>query len=106
MDGASAMKALLRIVLPLDAARPGRRVHLRVHDGVGELLRPLRAAVQPGATSRPPSRSSTSSGTYGSVAYGKLAAFSILYATPVLALYLLVQRFSGGSFAMAGAVKG
>ena len=45
-------------------------------------------------------------GTYGSVAYGKLAAFSILYATPVLVLYLLVQRFSGGSFAMAGAVKG
>ena len=37
---------------------------------------------------------------------GLLAAFSILYAAPVLALYLLVQRLSGGSFAMAGAVKG
>ena len=43
---------------------------------------------------------------YGTVAYGKLAAFSVLYATPVLVLYVLVQRFSGGSFAIAGAVKG
>lgn len=45
-------------------------------------------------------------GAYGAVAYGQLAAFSLLYSVPVLALYVLVQRLSGGSFALAGAVKG
>lgn len=45
-------------------------------------------------------------GAYGTVAYGQLAAFSLVYSLPVLALYALVQRFSGGSFALAGAVKG
>jgi len=45
-------------------------------------------------------------GQYGAVAYGQLAAFSILYSLPVLFLYVLVQRFIGGSFLMSGAVKG
>jgi multiple sugar transport system permease protein len=45
-------------------------------------------------------------GAYGAIAYGQLAAFSLLYSLPVLALYGLVQRLSGGSFALAGAVKG
>lgn len=45
-------------------------------------------------------------GTYGAVAYGKLAAFSILYSAPVLVLYAVMQRISGNSFALAGAVKG
>ena len=45
-------------------------------------------------------------GTYGAIAYGKLAAFSILYSAPALALYLAAQRLSGGAFALAGAVKG
>ncbi|HSP19382.1 MAG TPA: ABC transporter permease subunit, partial [Myxococcaceae bacterium] len=45
-------------------------------------------------------------GAYGAIAYGQLAAFSLLYSLPVLALYSLVQRLSGGSFALAGAVKG
>ncbi|MBN8883813.1 carbohydrate ABC transporter membrane protein 2 (CUT1 family) [Salana multivorans] len=45
-------------------------------------------------------------GTYGTVAYGQLAAFSIMYAMPVLVLYLVTQKVSGGSFAMSGAVKG
>ena len=44
-------------------------------------------------------------GTQGAIAYGQLAAFSLLYSVPVLVLYLLVQRLAGGS-AMAGAVKG
>lgn len=40
------------------------------------------------------------------MAYGQLADFSLLYSLPVLLLYVLVQRVLGGSFAMAGAVKG
>lgn len=45
-------------------------------------------------------------GQYGAVAYGQLAAFSLLYSLPVLAPYVLVSRLGGGSFALAGAVKG
>lgn len=45
-------------------------------------------------------------GQYGTVAYGQLAAYSVLYSMPVIALYVLVQRLTGSSFTLAGAVKG
>lgn len=45
-------------------------------------------------------------GQYGTVAYGQLAAFSILYSVPVISLYVFVSRVLGGSSALAGAVKG
>ena len=105
VDGASAMKALLRIVLPL--MRPGLAVvFIFVFTMAwGNFFVPFVLLYSP---EHQPAAVAIFDffGTYGSVAYGKLAAFSILYATPVLVLYLLVQRFSGGSFAMAGAVKG
>ena len=47
-----------------------------------------------------------SSGTDGTVIYGQLAAFSILYSMPVLVLYVLLARRLGGGFALGGAVKG
>ena len=45
-------------------------------------------------------------GQFGSIAYGQLAAFSILYSLPVIVLYVLASRLIGGSFALAGSVKG
>ena len=45
-------------------------------------------------------------GQHGVVAYGQLAAFSILYSLPVLALYVIVARGAGSSFAVSGAVRG
>ncbi len=45
-------------------------------------------------------------GSFGAVAYGQLAAYSIVYSLPVLGLYVLVQRGLGGTSALAGAVKG
>lgn len=45
-------------------------------------------------------------GNHGQVAYGQLAAFSILYSTPVVLLYGVVSRRVGGGFALGGAVKG
>ena len=45
-------------------------------------------------------------GQYGTVAYGQLAAFSILYSIPVISLYVFVSRVLGGGSALAGAVKG
>ncbi len=43
---------------------------------------------------------------YGSVRYGELAAYSLLYTVPVVVLYLLVSRALGGRFALGGALKG
>ncbi|MEC5168229.1 hypothetical protein RCH11_000687 [Glaciihabitans sp. GrIS 2.15] len=43
---------------------------------------------------------------YGAVVYGQLAAFSLVYSLPVLALYVFTSRVLGGGSALAGAVKG
>jgi len=48
----------------------------------------------------------TFSSQYGQVAYGQLAAFSIFYSLPVVALYLFLGRNLGKGFAAAGGVKG
>lgn len=48
----------------------------------------------------------TFSSQYGQVAYGQLAAFSIFYSIPVVALYLFLGRSLGQGFAAAGGVKG
>jgi multiple sugar transport system permease protein len=43
---------------------------------------------------------------YGQVAYGQLAAFSILYTLPVVVFYSALSRVLGGAFSLTGAVKG
>ena len=43
---------------------------------------------------------------YGQVAYGRLAAFSILYTVPVVVLYSALSKVLGGAFSLTGAVKG
>jgi multiple sugar transport system permease protein len=43
---------------------------------------------------------------YGQVAYGELAAFSILYTVPVVVFYSALSRVLGGAFSLTGAVKG
>lgn len=45
-------------------------------------------------------------GQYGSVRYGELAAYSLLYTLPVVVLYMAVSRAMGGRFALGGAIKG
>jgi multiple sugar transport system permease protein len=40
------------------------------------------------------------------VAYGQLAAYSILYSAPVIVLYVFMSRKLGGAFSFGGAVKG
>ncbi|MGC0237375.1 carbohydrate ABC transporter permease [Arthrobacter sp. SD76] len=105
VDGASRMAALRTIVLPTYAPGPRRRLYLRVHPGAGNFFVPfvllLSEARQPAAVSI-----YSFFGQHGAVAYGQLAAFSILYSLPVLALYIIVARWSGSSFALSGAVRG
>lgn len=105
MDGASRMAALRTIVLPL--MRPGLGVvFIFVFiQAWGNFFVPfvllLSEARQPAAVSI-----FSFFGQHGAVAYGQLAAFSILYSVPVLALYVIVARGSGAALALSGAVRG
>jgi len=104
-DGASAMTTLRRIVLPL--MRPGIAVvFIFVFiQAWGNFFVPFVLLLTP---EKQPAAVSIFAffGQYGSVAYGQLAAYSMLYSIPAVALYVLVSRLSGSSFALAGAVKG
>ena len=101
VDGASSMKALWRIVVPL--MKPGIAVvFIFVFTGAwGNFFVPFILLFSP--ENQP---AAVFFGTNGSIAYGKLAAFSIIYSLPALLLYVITQLRSGNSFAMSGAVKG
>ncbi|MFF2926547.1 carbohydrate ABC transporter permease [Streptomyces celluloflavus] len=104
-DGASWTQTLLRIVLPLMG--PGFGV-VTVYTFImmwGNFFVPFMLLLSP--EQLPASVSIfTFFGNYQGIAFGELAAFSLLYSTPVLLLYLLISRRLGGGFALGGAVKG
>ena len=104
-DGASPMQSLVRIVLPLMG--PGVAV-VTVFSFVlmwGNFFVPFMLLLTP---DQMPASVSINEffGNRGMVAYGQLAAFSIVYSTPVILLYVLIARRLGGGFALGGAVKG
>jgi multiple sugar transport system permease protein len=105
VDGASMLATLTRVVVPL--MRPGIAVvFIFVFVGAwGNFFVPfvllLSPDLQPAAVSI-----FAFFGQYGAVVYGQLAAFSLIYSVPVLALYLFTSRVLGGGSALAGAVKG
>lgn len=104
-DGASSLQTLVRVVLPLMG--PGLTV-VTIYSFImmwGNFFVPFMLLLSPDQL--PASVSIfTFFGNYGQVAYGQLAAFSILYSTPVILLYVLIARRLGGGFALGGAVKG
>ncbi|MFJ6573011.1 carbohydrate ABC transporter permease [Streptomyces sp. NPDC091292] len=104
-DGASSLQTLLRVVLPLMG--PGLTV-VTIYSFImmwGNFFVPFMLLLTPDQL--PASVSIfTLFGNYGQVAYGQLAAFSILYSTPVVLLYVVIARRLGGGFALGGAVKG
>ena len=105
VDGASRMTALRTIVLPLMRQGLGVVFIFVFIQAWGNFFVPfvllLSEAKQPAAVSI-----FSVFGQHGAVAYGQLAAFSILYSLPVLALYVIVARGAGNSFALSGAVRG
>ncbi|MER6225471.1 carbohydrate ABC transporter permease [Streptomyces sp. 900105755] len=104
-DGAGSAQSLVRIVLPLMG--PGLAV-VTVFAFVmmwGNFFVPFMLLLSP---DQMPASVSINDffGNRGMVAYGQLAAFSVIYSTPVILLYVLVARRLGGGFALGGAVKG
>lgn len=45
-------------------------------------------------------------GMHGMIAYGELAAFSVIYTIPSVLLYILSQKYMSKGFTMAGGAKG
>ncbi|KND27099.1 MULTISPECIES: carbohydrate ABC transporter permease [Streptomyces] len=104
-DGASSFQSLLRVVLPLMG--PGVAV-VTVFSFVmmwGNFFVPFMLLLTP---EQMPAAVSVNEffGNRGTVVYGQLAAFSVIYSTPVILLYVAVARRLGGGFALGGAVKG
>lgn len=93
-DGASNFQTLTRVVLPLMG--PGVTV-VTIYTFIqlwGNFFVPFMLLLTPDQL--PASVSIfTFFGNYGSVIYGQLAAFSILYSAPVLILYVLISRRLG-----------
>lgn len=104
-DGASWFQALTKVILPLMG--PGFAV-VTVYSFImmwGNFFVPFMLIISP--EQLPASVSIfTFFGNLGSIAFGQLAAFSILYSTPVLLLYILIAKRLGGGFTLGGAVKG
>ncbi|MEV6104744.1 carbohydrate ABC transporter permease [Streptomyces sp. NPDC051940] len=104
-DGASSMQALVRVILPLMG--PGVVV-VTIFSFImmwGNFFVPFMLLLTPDQF--PASVSIFEFfGNTGSVVYGQLAAFSIIYSTPAVLLYVLIARRLGGGFALGGAVKG
>ncbi|MGJ3191265.1 carbohydrate ABC transporter permease [Paenarthrobacter sp. FR1] len=105
MDGASNMAALRTIVLPLMRQGLGVVFIFVFIQAWGNFFVPFILLLSP---SKQPAAVSIFSffGQHGAIAYGQLAAFSILYSVPVLVLYAVVSRGMGNSFALSGAMKG
>jgi multiple sugar transport system permease protein len=105
VDGASSVAALRRIVLPL--ILPGVSVA-----GIFTFILTWGNFFVPFILLTDPSKQPASVSIYqffsqyGQVAFGPLAAYSIIFTIPVVLLYILVQRTLGGAFNLAGATKG
>jgi len=104
-DGATMLSTLTRIVVPL--MRPGIAVVaiFVFIQAWGNFFVPFVLLLSP---EKQPAAVSIFNffGEHGSVAYGQLAAFSLVYSVPVIALYVLVSRGLGGGNALAGGIKG
>jgi len=104
-DGASPMRGLWRIVMPLMG--PGLSV-VAIYTFIGlwgNFFVPFILLLTP--EKQPMSVTIyTFFGQYGSVVYGQLAAYSLLYSLPSVLLYLVLSRRLGGAFAFGGGVKG
>jgi multiple sugar transport system permease protein len=104
-DGASPMQALRRIVLPL--MWPGLAVvALYTFIGLwGNFFVPFVLLLS--NDNLPASVSIyTFFSQYGTIVYGQLAAYSMLYSLPAVLLYLVLSRRLGGAFTFGGAMKG
>lgn len=104
IDGAGNFQTMMRVVVPL--AMPGI-----VATAMITFIGAWGAFVIPLVLDSNPSDTPGSIAIYqfltanGQVNFGDLAAYSILFAIPVIAIYLVVSRRLSGAFTFAGGIK-
>lgn len=105
VDGAGWVQSLYRVVMPLMA--PGVAV-VAIFVFVNQWGNFFVPFVLLDAPEKQPAAVTIYSffSQYGQVAYGELAAFSIIYTAPAVVLYVAVNKYLAGSFSFAGSVKG
>jgi multiple sugar transport system permease protein len=103
IEGTSTLKIIRRIVVPLAAPGIGAAAIYGFVTAWGSFLIPF--VLITNTNSQPGAVTVYSFISSAGVNYGDIAAFSILYSLPVIALYLLMGRFFKGGFALSGALK-
>ncbi|MCU1495009.1 MAG: putative integral rane transport protein [Acidimicrobiaceae bacterium] len=105
IEGTTEMRILWKIVIPLSL--PGILVAaiLTFINSWGAFLIPLVLDANPGNTPGAVGIYQFMSAN-GTVQFGPLAAYGILFSLPVVVLYLVCSRWLNGGFAFAGGVKG
>jgi multiple sugar transport system permease protein len=105
LEGASDMRILMRVVIPLTIPGIGVTAIVTFINSWGAFLVPFVLNSNPADTP-------------GSIAvynflsafttpnFGQLAAYSLLFSVPVLALYLAMARRLSGAFTLGGGLKG
>ncbi|WEV69806.1 carbohydrate ABC transporter permease [Bifidobacterium sp. ESL0775] len=104
VDGAGRMKTLRTVVVPL--MKPGLAavsIYVLMHTW-GNFFVPYILLISP---SKQPASVSiyTFFGQNGMIAYGQLAAYSLLYSIPVVVMYIISNHVLG-TYSLAGGVKG
>lgn len=103
VENVGTMRIIGRIVVPLAAPGIGAAAIYGFVNAWGAFLIPL---VLISSTAQQPAAITVYSFiSAAEVNYGGIAAFSILYSLPVLALYLVMGRWFRGGFVLGGALK-
>ncbi len=104
MERASTFQILTRVVGPLALPGIGAAAIYGFVTAWGSFLVPLVLITDP--TQQPGSIAIFGFIGNAYVRYGDIAAFSLIYAVPILLLYTLSSRLFRGGFVLSGAVKG
>jgi multiple sugar transport system permease protein len=105
LEGCGTFQTLVRVVLPL--ALPGLAV-TAIYTFIqawGAFLVPLVLDSNPNHQPGPITIYNFM-GSHGFFDFGQLAAFSLMFSVPVVALYLVMSRFFSGAFTFGGAIQG
>lgn len=105
IDGASTVKTALHVILPLMLPGLFTVATFTFIGSWGNFFTPF---ILLQTTNKLPAAVNIYRffGDHGKVIYGQLAAYSILYISPVFVLYFFSQKYMSKGFSMGGAAKG
>lgn len=104
LERASIFQTLWRVIVPMTAPGIGAAAIYGFINAWGNFLVPL--ILLPDVTKHPAPVAMFSFFGSARAEWGPMAAYAVIYALPVLILYLIMARFFRGGFAMDGAIRG